>query len=87
MVRKHPSRPTSASSSSIRTPPALELADAVTAVPSIEGSEPSAVRAAHRDERLSASEIRNRFRRRVEEATLRLSAALARFRAAAGGTK
>jgi hypothetical protein len=66
---------------------ALELADAVAAVLLIEGSEPSAVRAARRDERLSASEIRNRFRRRIEEATLRLKAALAEFRAAAGGTK
>jgi hypothetical protein len=66
---------------------ALELADAVAAVLSIEGSEPRAVRAGHRDERLSASEIRNRFRRRIEEATLRLDATLAKFRAAAGGTR
>jgi hypothetical protein len=31
--------------------------------------------------------IRNRFRRRIEESTLRLRTALAKFRAAAGGAK
>lgn len=66
---------------------ALELADAVEAALSIEGSEPSAVGPAQRDERLSASEIRNNFRRRIEESTLRLKAALVRFRAVAGDTK
>lgn len=66
---------------------ALDVADAVAALLSIEMSEPSAVRPAHRDEGLSASEIRNRFRRRIEEATLRVNDALARFRAAAGGAK
>jgi hypothetical protein len=66
---------------------ALELADAVTQVLSIEQIAPSAVRPAHADESFSAWEIRNRFRRRIEEAKLRLRAALAKFRAASGGTK
>jgi hypothetical protein len=63
---------------------ALDLADAVEAILAIENSEPSAVRSARGGEHLSASEIRNRFRRRIEESTLRLKTTLAKFRAVAG---
>jgi hypothetical protein len=60
---------------------ALELSDAVAAFQTIDGADGASTGAA------SAAEIRNRFRRRVEERTLRVNTALAKFRAATEGTR
>jgi hypothetical protein len=60
---------------------ALELADAVAALQTIDAGDSASMGTA------SAAEIRNRLRRRVEERTLRLKTALAKFRAMSEGTR
>jgi hypothetical protein len=60
---------------------AVELADAVAAFQTIDAVDPGGAGNA------TASEIRNRFRRRVEERTLRVNTALAKFRLATEDTR
>ena len=60
---------------------ARELADAVAAFQTIDGADGPSTGSA------SAAEIRNRFRRRVEERTLRVNTALAKFRAVTEGRR